>query len=160
MVLVGPKQTMSVMTRDAVTGTCCSTRSQSPASSWSQLCVTSSRPTPSLEVWSRSAQLCLCKRWVLQLHALFTFWWWRSHKLLNYLGSKIKLGAPKTCQLNQYYEVCVCVCVCVLSQESVPLESHCSTWAGINTTASSSTRVIPVETMEAGRPPVSETTVL
>ena len=52
------------------------------------------------------------------------------------------------------------VFVCMFSQESVRLESRCSTWAGTNITASSSTRATQVETTEAGKLLALETTAL
>lgn len=50
-------------------------------------------------------------------------------------------------------------CVLVF-KENGHLVSRCSTWAGINTTASSSTRATPVETTAAGRLHASGTTAL
>lgn len=131
-----------------VADTYCSTRSQFPVNSWLQHCVTSNRPTPSLAVRRRSV--------IDTAHLM-------QHGNKGSTGSKLPYILPESeitvwNVTTMYLKIALSRCLC--SQESGHLESRCSTSVGINTMASSCTKATQVETMEAGRPPASETTVL
>ena len=103
---------MNVVICIAVAGTCCSTRSQSPASSWSQLCVTSNRPTPSLEVRNSTTTWNCCHINIKSYRTSELFCDLKKKKK-NHTKEQHRLFSEVSIMKSVCVCVCMCVCVCV-----------------------------------------------